>query len=150
MNGTHSLLAYLGGCSASRHGRRGVGRRDLVAAAQRLAEEDLVPTLRPFPASTSPTTASNSHAAGRTRDRPPARTSRRRRSEAPVRFGEPARERIAAGPPPRWIALALAAYISHSGTREILDAFPAALHEHVDDWLERFAADGPRSALRAG
>jgi fructuronate reductase len=152
LNGTHSLLAYVGLLLGLDTVAAAWADEDLVAAAQRLADEDLVPTLPPVP--------------GIDVDRYRAQLSRRWANpgiehrltqialdgdqKLPARFAEPARERLAAGHPPRWIALALAAYIRHSGTREILGAFPASLHEHVDDWLERFAADGPRAALHAG
>ena len=64
----------------------------------------------------------------------------------PARFAEPARQRVAAGHPPRWIALALAAY---DGAEGILDQFPDELRPLVDEWRERFARDGVARALRA-
>jgi hypothetical protein len=52
--------------------------------------------------------------------------------------------RLAAGAPPRWIALVLAAY---DGADAILDRFPPGLAPLVDDWRARFAADGVAATL---
>jgi fructuronate reductase len=152
LNGTHSLLAYVGSLLGARTVADAWADEDLVAAAHRLADEDLVPTLPPVPGidvSEYREQLSRRWANPGIEHRL-AQIALDGDQKLPARFAEPARERIAAGRPPRWIALALAAYVVHSGTREILAAFPSSLHEHVDDWLERFAADGPRRALRAG
>jgi fructuronate reductase len=152
LNGTHSLLAYVGPLLGAHTVADAWADEDLVAAAHRLADEDLVPTLPPVPGidvADYRAQLSRRWANPRIEHRL-AQIALDGDQKLPARFAEPARERIAAGRPPRWIALALAAYVTHSGTREILAAFPSALHEHVDDWLERFVADGPRVALRAG
>jgi fructuronate reductase len=152
LNGTHSLLAYVGPLLGAHTVAEAWAEEDLVAAAQRLADEDLVPTLPPVPGidvAGYRAQLSRRWANPRIEHRL-AQIALDGDQKLPARFAEPARERIAAGHPPRWIALVLAAYVTHTGTREILAAFPPSLHEHVDDWLERFAADGPRDALRAG
>jgi fructuronate reductase len=152
LNGTHSLLAYVGPLLGAHTVAEAWADEDLVAAAQRLADEDLVPTLPPVPGiDVADYRAQLSRRWANPRiDHRLAQIALDGAQKLPARFAEPARERIAAGRPPRWIALALAAYVIHSGAREILGDFPCELHEHVDDWLERFAADGPRAALRGG
>ena len=149
LNGTHSLLAHLGLLLGLGTVAEAWADPGLVVACRRLAEEDLVPTLPPVPG----IDVADYRAQLARRWANPGIEHRLAQialdgaQKLPVRFAEPARERIAAGRPPRWIALTLAAYIAGGGARSILDAFPPALHEHVDDWLERFAADGPRAAL---
>jgi fructuronate reductase len=152
LNGTHSLLAYAGPLLGARTVAAAWADEDLAAAARRLADEDLVPTLPPvegIDVDDYRAQLSRRWANPRIEHRL-AQIALDGDQKLPARFAQPARERLAAGHPPRWIALALAAYITHTGTREILAAFPAELHEHVDDWLERFAVDGPRTALRLG
>jgi mannitol-1-phosphate/altronate dehydrogenase len=118
-----------------------------VRVAERLATEDLVPTLPEVPGI----------------DVESYRTQLARRwsnpgiehhlaqialdgdAKLPARFAEPARLRVAAGHPPRWIALALAAY---DGADAILPQFPREVGELVRGWRARFAADGVSTTLK--
>ena len=145
LNGTHSLLAYAGLLLGAHTVAEAWADEDLVAAAAAARRRGSRPDA----------------AAG-------ARHRRRRLPRAaltplgqpgiehrlaqialdgdqklPVRFAEPARERIAAGHPPRWIALH-ARRLHHRTAARAGPRRRSRLRcsAHVDDWLERIAADG--------
>ena len=146
LNGTHSLLAYLGPRLGARTVDEAWALPELVAAADRLADDDLIPTLPEVPG----IDVGEYRAQLSQRWADPAIGHRLAQialdgnAKLPARFAEPARARFAAGHPPRWIALALAAY---NDADAILDQFPAELAPLVAEWRERFDADGVRETL---
>ncbi len=146
LNGTHSLLAYLGARLGAVTVADAWAELALVAAAERLATEDLVPTLPEIPG----IDVSEYRAQLSERWSNPGIAHRLAQialdgdAKLPARFAEPARLRVAAGHPPRWIALVLAAY---DGADAILGQFPPEVAELVHDWRARFAADGVRATL---
>ena len=147
LNGTHSLLAYLGPRLGAVTVADAWAEPSLVRVAERLASEDLVPTLPSVP--------------GIDVDEYRAELARRWSNpgiehrlaqialdgdaKLPARFAEPARQRVEAGCPPRWIALALAAY---DGADAILGEFPPEVAALVHGWRARFAADGVSTTLK--
>ena len=108
-------------CSVRARSPRRGSDEDLVAAALRLADEDLVPTLPPVPG----IDVADYRAQLARRWANPGIEHRLAQialdgpQKLPVRFAEPARERIAAGRPPRWIALG--ARRVHRGRRRTVD-----------------------------
>ena len=147
LNGTHSLLAYLGPRLGARTVADAWADESLVAVANRLATEDLVPTLPEIPG----IDVADYRAQLSRRWANPGIEHQLSQiavdgdAKLPARFAEPARIRVAAGHPPRWIALALAAY---DGVEGILDRFPPELAPLVTEWRERFAADGVSTTLK--
>jgi fructuronate reductase len=167
LNGTHSLLAYVGGLAGARTVAGAWGDPAVAAVGELLGTEDLEPTL--------PEAAGIDIAAYR------AELSRRwinprihhrleqigadGSQKLPARFAEPARERLAGGAPPRWIALVMAAWARHlNGAGNGLPvrdpaADPvrralAAAHSHADEAAavlavlgEEVAASGPMNDL---
>ena len=146
LNGTHSLLAYLGPRLGARTVADAWALPALVAVADRLATEDLVPTLPEIPGiDVGEYRAQLSERWSNPRiDHHLAQIALDGDQKLPARFAEPARHRVAAGHPPRWIALALAAY---DGAEGILDQFPDELRPLVEEWRERFERDGVARAL---
>jgi fructuronate reductase len=146
LNGTHSLLAYLGRRLGAVTVADAWAEPLLVRVAERLATEDLVPTLPEIPG----IDVGSYRAQLARRWSNPGIGHRLDQialdgeAKLPARFVEPARMRVAAGHPPRWIALALAAY---DGAEAILDRFPPEVAELVRGWRARFAADGVRATL---
>jgi fructuronate reductase len=147
LNGTHSLLAYLGPRLGARTVADAWAIEELVAVADQLAEEDLVPTLPEIPGiDVGAYRAELSHRWSNPRiEHQLAQIALDGDRKLPARFAEPARRRVATGHPPRWIALALAAY---DNAEAILDRFPDELRPLVTEWRERFAADGVSSTLK--
>jgi fructuronate reductase len=117
LNGTHSLLAYVGGLAGARTVADAWGDPAVAAAGERLGSEDLEPTL---PEAPGIDIAAYRAELGRRW----VNTRIQHRLEQigtdgsqklPARFAEPARERLASGAPPRWIALVMAAWARHLG-----------------------------------
>ena len=115
LNGTHSLLAYVGGLAGARTVAGAWGDPAVAAAAERLGSEDLVPTL---PAAPGIDIADYRAELGRRWINPRMGHKLEQigtdgSQKLPARFAEPARQRLRAGVPPRWIALGLAAWARH-------------------------------------
>ena len=163
LNGTHSLLAYAGLALGARTVADAWADPDLVAAADALAVEDLVPTLPPVPGiDVGEYRASLSRRWANPRiDHRLTQIAMDGSKKLPARLSGPAAERLAAGARPRWIAFAVACWIEHLRAGEhvsdpgadlatALELFPDGLREPVEEWLEAFASHGIRAALRAG
>ncbi len=143
LNGTHSLLAYLGLLLGHATVADAWADEDIVAVAERLADEDLIPTLPQVPGiDVDDYRAQLSRRWANPRiDHRLSQIALDGQQKLPARFAEPARQTEG-----RWIALALAAYLAGGGTRDVLDAFPPAVHAHVEDWLAQLSRD-PRAAV---
>jgi fructuronate reductase len=115
LNGTHSLLAYVGGLAGARTVAGAWGDPAVAAVADLLGTEDLEPTL---PEAPGIDIAAYRAELGRRWINP--RIHHRLEQigadgsqKLPARFAGPARQRLAEGAPPRWIALVMAAWARH-------------------------------------
>ena len=139
LNGTHSLLAYAGLALGPETVAEAWADEDVRAAADRLATEDLVPTLPDVPGHPGGRVPGGAGAAlGEPAHRAPARADRARRpAEAPgaLRRAGRAVDRLE----PRGVAGARA-------RRRRVDVRRSAARA-VREWRERIAADGFRAAL---
>ena len=120
LNGTHSMLAYVGGLSGARTVAGAWGDPAVAAVADLLGNEDLEPTL---PEAPGIDIAAYRAELGRRWSNP--RIQHRLEQigadgsqKLPARFAGPARERLEAGAPPRWIALVVAAWAHHLKARD--------------------------------
>ena len=120
LNGTHSMLAYVGGLSGARTVGGAWGDPAVAAVADLLGNEDLEPTL---PEAPGIDIAAYRAELGRRWSNP--RIQHRLEQigadgsqKLPARFAGPARERLEAGAPPRWIALVMAAWARHLKARD--------------------------------
>ena len=124
----HSLLAYAGLLAGAVTVADAWADPAVRGAAERLAADDLVPTL--------PGLDTDAYRAALD-----ARWSNPRMmhrldqiatdgsQKLPARFAAPARARLADGEPPRWIALALAAWARHLETGDVRDPGAAPVRE---------------------
>jgi fructuronate reductase len=115
LNGTHSMLAYVGGLAGARTVAGAWGDPEVAAAAERLQAEDLEPSL---PAAPGIDIADYRAELGRRWINPRIEHKLEQigadgSQKLPARLAEPARERLEARAPPRWIALVLAAWARH-------------------------------------
>ena len=115
LNGTHSLLAYVGGLAGARTVAGAWGDPSVAHVGDLLGTEDLEPTL---PAAPGIDIAAYRSELGQRWINP--RIAHRLEQigadgsqKLPARFAEPARQRLADGAPPRWIALVMAAWARH-------------------------------------
>ena len=115
LNGTHSLLAYVGGLAGARTVAGAWGDPGVAAVGDLLGSEDLEPTL---PEAPGIDIAAYRAELGRRWINP--RIAHRLEQigadgtqKLPARFAEPARRRLDDGAPPRWIALVMAAWAHH-------------------------------------
>ena len=120
LNGTHSMLAYVGGLAGARTVAGAWRDPSVAAVGALLGDEDLEPTLPDAPGIDI---AAYRAELGQRWINP--RIAHRLEQigadgsqKLPARFAEPARRRLADGAPPRWIALVMAAWARHlAGTR---------------------------------
>ena len=117
LNGTHSMLAYVGGLAGARTVAGAWGDPSVAAVGALLGDEDLEPTL---PEAPGIDIAAYRAELGQRWINP--RIAHRLEQigadgsqKLPARFAEPARRRLADGAPPRWIALVMAAWARHLG-----------------------------------
>jgi fructuronate reductase len=117
LNGTHSMLAYVGGLAGARTVAGAWGDPSVAAVGALLGDEDLEPTLSAAPGIDI---AAYRAELGQRWINP--RIAHRLEQigadgsqKLPARFAEPARRRLADGAPPRWIALVMAAWARHLG-----------------------------------
>jgi len=115
LNGTHSLLAYVGGLAGARTVAGAWGDPAVAEVGERLGTDDLVPTL---PEAPGIDLAAYRAELGHRWINP--RIHHRLEQigtdgsqKLPARFAEPARRRLEDGAPPRWIALVMAAWARH-------------------------------------
>jgi fructuronate reductase len=115
LNGTHSMLAYVGGLAGARTVAGAWGDPSVAAVGELLGSEDLEPTL---PAAPGIDIAAYRAELGQRWINP--RIAHRLEQigadgsqKLPARFAEPARQRLNDGAPPRWIALVMAAWARH-------------------------------------
>ena len=125
LNGTHSLLAYLGMLTGARTVADAWAEPAVAGAAERLAGDDLVPTLPAIPG--VDVDAYRAELAARFANPrigyPLAQIAADGSQKLPARLAAPARARLAAGAPPRRIALVLAAWALHlEGGHDVRDA----------------------------
>ena len=115
LNGTHSLLAYVGGLAGARTVAGAWGDPGVAAVGDLLGSDDLEPTLPEAPGIDIA-----AYRAELSRRWINPRIAHRLEQigadgsqKLPARFAEPARRRLEDGAPPRWIALVMAAWAHH-------------------------------------
>ena len=115
LNGTHSMLAYVGGLAGARTVAGAWGDPAVAEVGELLGTDDLEPTLPEAPGIEIPAYRAE---LGRRWINP--RIHHRLEQigtdgsqKLPARFAEPARRRLEEGAPPRWIALVMAAWARH-------------------------------------
>jgi len=115
LNGTHSMLAYVGGLAGARTVAGAWGDPGVAAVADVLGNEDLEPTLPDAPGiDIAAYRAELGHRWINPRIHHLLEQIGSDGSQKlPARFAGPARERLEAGAPPRWIALVMAAWAHH-------------------------------------
>jgi fructuronate reductase len=115
LNGTHSLLAYVGGLAGARTVAGAWGDPAVAEVGERLGTDDLVPTLPAAPGIDLPAyRAELGHRWINPRIHHRLEQIGTDGSQKlPARFAEPARRRLEDGAPPRWIALVMAAWARH-------------------------------------
>ncbi len=115
LNGTHSMLAYVGGLAGARTVAGAWGDPEVSAVAERLQAEDLEPSLPDAPGiDIADYRAQLGHRWINPRiEHKLEQIGADGSQKLPARLAEPARERLEAGAPPRWIALVLAAWARH-------------------------------------
>ncbi|MBE2314402.1 mannitol dehydrogenase family protein [Solirubrobacter sp. CPCC 204708] len=141
LNGTHSLLAYAGLALGHVTVADAWADEDLRAVADRLATDDLIPTLPEVPGldvddyrATLDARWSNPRIGHRLEQ-----IALDGQQKLPARFG---------GLRGRWVALAIAAWLEHEPGGDVSMFEPDAV-ERVGEWRQRIAADGLRAALRS-
>ena len=116
LNGTHSLLAYVGSLAGARTVAGAWGDPDVAAAGERLGSEDLEPTLPEAPGiDIAAYRAELGQPLDQPADRAPAGADRAPTAPRSCRRASPSptRRRLADGAPPRWVALVMAAWARH-------------------------------------
>jgi fructuronate reductase len=115
LNGTHSMLAYVGGLAGARTVAGAWGDPAVAEVGELLGTEDLEPTLPEAPGIDIPAyRAELGHRWINPRIHHRLEQIGTDGSQKlPARFAEPARRRLAEGAPPRWIALVMAAWARH-------------------------------------
>ncbi|WP_220039687.1 mannitol dehydrogenase family protein [Nonomuraea aridisoli] len=135
LNGSHSAIAYLSGAT---YVSEAVGDPAFTGFLRRLMDEDLSPTLDGldgFDLAGYKESLLARFANPGLRHRV-AQIAVDGSQKLPQRLLDPARERLAAGHEPRWIALAVAGWMRHVTTAPELD----------DPLADRLRGDGPSSA----
>ena len=127
LNGVHSLLAYLGLLTGAVTVADAWADPAVRSAAERLAGDDLVPTLPSARGLDAYRAALGERWANPRIGHRLGQIATDGSQKLPARLAEPARERLAAGAAPRWIALALAAWALHLEDGDVRDAGAAGV-----------------------
>lgn len=148
LNGAHSTLAYLGALAGFEHIAEAVADPALAEVAGRLMSEDVVPTL-------SPPEGIDLAAYGATvLDRfanPALRHTCRQvamdgTQKLPQRLLGTARDRLAAGAEPSWVAFAVAAWMRYVSAGRADDGRPISVDDPLAGRLASLLADADGSA----
>jgi len=157
LNGSHSLLAYLGLLAGARTVDEAVRDEGIAGAVRRLVEEDVAPTLPPGLDLPGYVAALDERFANPRMGHRLEQIAMDGSQKLPARLLPVARERLAAGAEPRWVALAVAAWALHergdvARPRDAADTALRALdpdlaanqvfRDLVADWIERLSATG--------
>jgi fructuronate reductase len=113
LNGSHSLLAYLGLLAGARTVDEAVRDDDIAGAVRRLVEDDVAPTLPPELDLPGYVAALDERFANPRMGHRLEQIAIDGSQKLPARLLPVARERLAAGAEPRWVALAVAAWALH-------------------------------------
>jgi fructuronate reductase len=150
LNGSHSLLAYLGLLAGARTVDEAVRDDAIAGAVRRLVDEDVAPTLPPELDLPGYVAALGERFANPRMGHRLEQIAMDGSQKLPARLLPVARERLAAGAEPRWVALAVAAWALHVRSDAVsalraLDPELAAnqvFRDLVTDWSERLSAPG--------
>ena len=143
LNGSHSMLAYLGLRAGARTVDEAVRDPAIAGAVRRLVEEDVAPTLPPGLDLPAYQAALDERFANPRMAHRLEQIAADGSQKLPARLLGVARERLAAGAEPRWVALAVAAWAVHLRGDAVHDEGAAPLREA----LARLAS--PRDAADA-
>jgi fructuronate reductase len=150
LNGSHSALAYLGLLRGARTVDEAVRDDKVAEAVRRLIDEDVAPTLPPELDLEAYRAALDERFANPRMGHRLEQIAMDGTQKLPARLLPVARERLAAGAEPRWVALAVAAWALHVRSDAVtalraLDPELAAsqvFRDLVTDWSERLSATG--------
>jgi fructuronate reductase len=129
LNGSHSMLAYLGGLVGARTVDEAVREPAIAAAVRRLIDDDVAPALPDGLDLPAYRAALDERFANPRMAHRLEQIASDGSQKLPVRLIPVARERLAAGAEPRWVALAVAAWTLHLRGEAVRDAGAAAVRE---------------------
>jgi fructuronate reductase len=147
LNGSHSALAYLGLLRGARTVDEAVRDEAIAGAVRRLVEDDVAPTLAPELDLPGYVAALDERFANPRMAHRLEQIAMDGSQKLPARLLPVARERLAAGAEPRWVALAVAAWELHLRGDAVRDAGATELRQQ----LARTTAprDSAEAVLRA-
>jgi mannitol-1-phosphate/altronate dehydrogenase len=129
LNGSHSMLAYLGLLAGARTVDEAVGDEAIGGAVRRLVDEDVAPTLPPELDLPGYVAALDERFANPRMGHRLLQIAADGSQKLPARLLPVARERLAGGAEPRWVALAVAAWALHLRGDDVHDAGAAPARE---------------------
>ena len=129
LNGSHSMLAYLGLLAGARTVDEAVRDDAIAGAVRRLVEEDVAPTLAPELDLPGYVAALDERFANPRMGHRLEQIAADGSQKLPARLLPVARERLAAGAEPRWVALAVAAWALHLRGDAVHDEGAAPVRE---------------------
>jgi fructuronate reductase len=129
LNGSHSMLAYLGLLAGARTVDEAVRDDAIAGAVRRLVEEDVAPTLGPELDLPGYVAALDERFANPRMGHRLEQIASDGSQKLPARLLPVARERLAAGAEPRWVALAVAAWARHLRGDAVHDEAAAPIRE---------------------
>jgi fructuronate reductase len=148
LNGSHSTLAYLGLLAGARTVDEAVRDERIAGAVRRLVTEDVAPTLPPELDLAGYVAALDERFANPRMGHRLQQIAIDGSQKLPARLLPVARERLAAGAEPRWVALAVAAWVLHLRGGAVHDDGAAAVREALARvTTPRDAADAVLRAL---
>jgi fructuronate reductase len=148
LNGSHSLLAYLGLLAGARTVDEAVRDEHITGALRRLVDEDVAPTLPPGLDLPGYVAALDERFANPRMGHRLAQIAMDGSQKLPARLLPVARERLAAGAEPRWVALAVAAWVLHLRGDAVHDDGAAPVREALSKVsAPRDSADAVLGAL---
>jgi fructuronate reductase len=129
LNGSHLMLAYLGLLAGARTVDEAVRDEAIAGAVQRLVSEDVAPTLAPELDVPGYVAALHDRFANPRMGHRLVQIAADGSQKLPARLLPVARERLAAGAEPRWVALVVAAWALHLRGRAVHDDGAAPVRE---------------------
>jgi fructuronate reductase len=129
LNGSHSMLAYLGLLAGARTVDEAVRDEAIAGAVRGLVNEDVAPTLAPDLDLRGYAAALDERFANPRMGHRLVQIAADGSQKLPARLLPVARERLAAGAEPRWVALAVAAWALHLRGDAVHDDGAAAVRE---------------------
>ncbi|MGP3961197.1 mannitol dehydrogenase family protein [Nonomuraea sp. 3N208] len=145
LNGSHSMLAYLGGLAGKEHIADAMAEPAFAELAGRLMDDDITPTLYGldgFDLRAYKRSLLNRFANRGLRHRT-AQVATDGTQKLPQRLLDPARDCLAAGREPLWIALAIAAWMRYVSAGHTDDGAPIIVHDPLSADIHKIVAARP-------